>query len=145
MKLQIELEQVLGRAARDEPARELDVLGGERVGDILRRDAEGRHSGGEQIHANGAIPPPADAHFAHAVDRLEALLDDVDRVLVELLLRAIALQRGPKDRLRVGLDLGDDRRIGVLWKPPQHLIDFRLDFVEGDVDSLVEVEGDVDD
>ncbi len=69
-------------------------------GDVLRGDAERRHARRQQVHADGAVAPPADAHLAHAVDGLELLLDDVDRVQVELLLRAVALQRGLQDRLR---------------------------------------------
>ena len=62
-----------------------------------------------------------------------------------LLLRAVALQGQPHDRLGVGFDLGDDRRVGVLGQAAQHLVDLGLDLVEGDVDLLFEVEGDGDD
>ena len=144
VELEVELHQVLGRAADDESARDLQVLAGERVLNVLRRDAERRHAGGQQVHADGAVAPAADAYFADAVDRLELLLDDVDRVLVQLLLGAIARDRHPEDRRGVGLDLRDYRRVGVLRQAAQHLVHLRLHLVERDVDALVEVESDVD-
>jgi hypothetical protein len=76
--------------------------------------AMGGHAVGQQVDADGAVAAPAEAHLADAVDGLQALLDHVDGVLVELLLGAVALQRQPHDRLGVGLDLGDHRRVDIL-------------------------------
>jgi hypothetical protein len=143
VELQVELDQRLGGLADDEAAGELDVLLGEGLGDVLRRDAVGRHARRQQVHADGAVAPPAEAHLADAVDGLQPLLDDVGGVLVELLLGAVALQRQPHHRLGVGLDLGHHRRVGVLGQAAQHLVDLGLHLVEGDVDVLLQREGDV--
>ena len=71
------------------------VLLGEGVVDVLCRDAERDHAFGNQVGADGAVASAAEADFPDAVDRLDALLQRVDRVLVELLLRAVALQCQP--------------------------------------------------
>ncbi|MDW8468284.1 MAG: hypothetical protein RML56_03990 [Burkholderiales bacterium] len=144
MEFEVELEQVLGRAPGEKAAGDLQVLVRERRGHVLRGDAVGGHARRKQVHADRAVAPAADPDLAHAVDRLEPLLDDVDRVLVELLLRAVALQRRPQDRLRVGLHLRDHRRLGVPRQAAQHLVHLRLHLVKRDVDALVEVERDVD-
>jgi hypothetical protein len=103
----------------------------------------GRHAVWQQIDPDGAVAASAEAHLTDAVDGFEAFLEDVDGVLVELLLGAVALQGQPHDGLGVGLDLGDDRRVHVLGQAAQHLIDLGLDLVEGHVHLLFEGEGDV--
>ena len=70
--------------------------------------------------------------------------EDVEGVLVELLLGAVALQRQPHHRLGVGLDLGHHRRVHVPGQPRSTWIDLGLDLVEGHVHLLLEGEGDVD-
>ena len=115
------------------------------IADVLRGDVERGHSRRQQVDPDGAVAAPAEAYFADAVDGFQAFLDDVERILVELLLGAVALQRQPHDRHGVGLHLGDDGRVGVLGQAAQHLVDLGLHLVEGDVDFLVQAEGDVDD
>jgi hypothetical protein len=144
MEFEVELDQVLGGLADDEAAGQLHVLGGEGVGDVLRRDRQRRHALGQQVDADGAVAAAAEAHLADAVDGLQLFLDHVERVLVELLLGAVALQRHPEHRRGVGLDLGDDGRIDVLGQAAQHLANLGLHLVEGDIDVLLQAEGDVD-
>ena len=144
VEFQVELDQVFGLLPHQEAAGELDMLVGKGGVDILRGDLERGHSRRQQIDPDGAVAPSAQAHFAHAVDGFQALLDDVEGVLVELLLGAVAVQRQPHDRHGVGLDLGDDGRVGVLGQTAQHLVDLGLHLVEGDIDFLVQAEGDVD-
>ena len=143
MKFQVELHQVLGLSAREEAAGELQVLLVEGVRDVLGGDAERGHFPRHQVYPDGAVATAAKAHFAHAVDGLQTFLDHVERVLVELLLGAVALQGEPHDGIGVGLELGDHRGIGVIRQAPQHLVYLGLDLVEADVDALVQAEGDV--
>ena len=144
VELQVQLDERFGGLADDEAAGELDMLLGEGLVDVLRCDAVRRHACRQEIHADGAVAPPAQANLADAVDGLQPLLDGIERVLVELLLGAVALQGQPHDRLRVGFHLGHHRRVGILRQAAQDLVELGLHLVEGDVDVLFEREGDVD-
>jgi hypothetical protein len=142
---QVELDEVFGGFADDEAARHLHVFVGERRRDVLRRYGQRGHAIRQQIDADGAIAAAAEADLADTVDGLELLLDDVEGVLVHLLLGAIALQGHPEDRRGVCLHLGHHRRIGALGQAAQHLVHLGLHLVEGNVDVLLEAEGDADD
>ena len=79
VELQVELDQVLGGCGRPGSRRTNWMCSRpKRVGDVLRGDAVGGHPRRQQVDADGAVAPAADAHLAHAVDGLELLLDDVD-------------------------------------------------------------------
>jgi hypothetical protein len=86
------------------PQRTLDVADGEAVGgETLRVDP----------HAHGVAARGADEHRAHALDALQALGQDVLGGVGQLeQVVALAVQRQPDDRLRVDVDLGDDRILG---------------------------------
>jgi hypothetical protein len=136
MEFEVELDQVLGGFADDETAGQLHMLAGEGVADVLRRNAQCGHAVRQQIDADGAVAAAAEAHFADAVDGFQLFLDDVERVLVQLLLGAVALHGHPEDRRSVGFDLGNHGRIDVLRQAAQHLVHLGLDLGEGDVDVL---------
>ena len=143
--LQIELDELLGAATDQEPTREAQVLAGEGSQDVVDGDAELRHAFRQQVDANSPLALPADTYLSDTVDGLNALLDHVAGVLVELLQRAVAGQRQPEHRQRTELDLGHDRRIGFVRQVRQHLVHLRLDLVKRDVDVLFQVEAHQDD
>jgi hypothetical protein len=73
------LSSAFGFLADDEAAGELHVLLGEGFGDVLRRDAVGGHARRQQVDPDSAVAATAEAHLAHAVDGLQALLETLGR------------------------------------------------------------------
>ena len=141
VELEVELDQVLVRAAHQETARHLHVLGTEGVADVLGRDTERGHP--LRVHVDPDRPSTlaADVDLADAVDGLEPFLDHLSRVLVQLLRGAVALQRKPHHGRCADLDLEHDGRVGIVRQLPQHLVDLRLHLGECDVDVLRQLEG----
>jgi hypothetical protein len=116
VELQVQLDQALGGRAHEEAAGQLQVLAAKGRADVLCRYAQPGHAVEVQFHADGAPALAAEPHLADAVDRLQPLLDDVARVLVELLQRAVAAQRQPHHGRRADLHLGDHGRVDVVGR-----------------------------
>ena len=91
------------------------------------------------------LGPPVDLPDSESFFTTTISLYVAPRVVLTSFLGSLNLLSFTENGLGVGLDLGHHRRVGVLGHAPQHLVHLGLHLVEGDVDALVEVEGDGDD
>ena len=89
MKFKIELDQVFGLFPDHEAASQLHMLLAESLVDVLSGYPEGGHPGGQQFNPDRTVPPPAEPHFTDTINRFQALFQNIDRVLIQLLLRAV--------------------------------------------------------
>ncbi len=119
----IELDRILEAADLLGPHRGDQVLGRQRVGDILPRQSAGLHGGGIQIYLDLALLAPERVRNRGTGDRHQRGADHVDGKVAEVLLaQPLTRQRDLQDRHRRGAVVQDQRRRGAR----RHLLEKRL-------------------
>ena len=89
------------------------------------------------------LRPPSELHLADAGDVLDAAGGRcLSATSVTSRIGLVGVERDVEDRRGVGVDLGDDRRVDVLGKMRKHAVHVVAHLLRGDVDVLVEDEGD---
>ena len=98
--------------------------GADRGLDLLHGDVVGRHAGAIEPDAHGVAALAADLHLGDAGDVLDPVGDEAVGEIGQLE-RVVprAGQRQIDDRLRVGLDLGDDRLVDLARHAAAHAAD----------------------
>ncbi len=124
----------LAIVALDAARRDLDVLGADRRLDLLNRDVVGRHAGPIEPDAHGVAPLAADLDLGDAGDVLHPVGDEAVGEIGQLK-RVVsrADQRQEQDRLRIRLDLGDDRLVDLGRHTAAHAADAVAHVRRGDV------------
>ena len=116
----------LARRRLDAARRDLGVLAADRVLDVLHRELVAGEPRAVEVDAHRHLALAEDAHVGRARQHGQPRLDVALHVVggLERRLRA-RLDRDVDDRLRVGLDLGDDRlvdRVGQLAAHARDLV-----------------------
>src|SRR3989344_1919720 len=114
------------------------------IAHVDRREIEGVQPFVVEPDANRALDLSADEYVADAIDGFEAGLDDLLGIGVELLYRAVALQRHPDYRRGAHLDLAHDRRVGGVRQAFDDRIHLGFDLLIGHVQVFFEIELDSD-
>ena len=119
-------DRELARLRFDAPGRDLRVLAAERILDVLHGELVAGEPRAVEVDPHRHLPLAEDAHVGgagqHRQPRLDVALDVVGRL--ERRQRA-RLHGDVDDRIRVGLDLGDDRlvdRVGQLAARARDLV-----------------------
>ena len=141
VKFQIKLDQAFGFFTHHKTTGHLHMLFGKGLVDVLRSNRQRRHPCGQQFNADSSVSSATQANLTHPIDRLQPLLQHVDRVLVQLLLCSIPLNGQPDNRLGIGFHFGDNGWINILGQTAQDLIDLGLNLVESDINPLFQIEG----
>ena len=139
-------DRELAVVALDPAGRDFDVLRAQRRLDLLHGDVVGGKPGPIEPHPHGVAALAEDAHLGDAGDVLDAVGDEAVGEVGELERRLTRPGQGQvEDRLRVGLDLGDDRLVDLLRQTPAHAADAVAHVRGGDVRVHVRAEthGDV--
>jgi hypothetical protein len=105
-----------GRSRRKVAAWDLDVLALDGGSHLIDRETVGVHAVGVEQQLDFALTLAVETDRADALERFENLLDLLVGDFADLFLIARAVKRQGHDRLRVGIDLLDDRRLGVAGK-----------------------------
>ncbi len=128
--------------ALDAPGRDLHVLPAQRVLDLLWGHVEGGEPGRVEPQPHGVAALAEDTHLGHAGHGLQAVLDVAVGVIGDFERRMPVAEEGEvDDRLRVRLDLLDDRILGVIGEPSAHPADPVAHVRRGAVGIPVEPEG----
>ena len=107
----------LARAGVDPAAGDVDVLPHQGLAHLHDRKLIGGQPPGLDVDLHGPIGGAGDEHLAHALGRLDDVLDEAIGEHVQLSAGPIAGHDQRQDRRGVQILLADDRRIGVGRQP----------------------------